>query len=163
VRPTRWQSLLAIAAVFATVSWGGLRVLERQRPDALSGAWLAVPWTLPVALAFVAAGIVVAALSLRSRLSGRPEQRRPVDPLFAARMAALAKAASHVGAGLVGVYLGVVIFLLPGRESELRNERMWLALATAGASVLLVLAGLLLERVCRVKPPKDENALPPTP
>lgn len=162
MRPTRWGVLVAIAAILATLSWSGLRVLERQRPDALSGAWLAVPWTLPVALVFVAAGIGVAALSLRSRLRGAPGAR-PVDPLFATRMAALAKAASHVGAGLVGVYLGVVVFLLPSRESELRNERMWLALLAAGAALLLVIAGLLLERVCRVKPPKDEQALPPTP
>jgi hypothetical protein len=165
VKPTRWQVLVAIGVAVAALSWGGLRILERQRPDAVSGSWLAVPWTVPVALAFVAAGVLVAALSLRARLRGTHYNPRtkPLDPLFAARMAALAKAVSHVGAALAGVYAGVAVFLAPSGESELRRERLWMALLALGASGLLVVAGLVLERVCRVKPPKDEASLPPTP
>jgi hypothetical protein len=73
-------------------------------------------------------------------------------------MAALAKAASHAGALLIGAYAGVVLYLLGGDESPLRRERALVAGAAALASVALVAAGLFLERVCRVQPPDEPSA-----
>jgi hypothetical protein len=159
VRPTRYGVLAALAVLVGAVTWGVLRVLDSRSQG---GTLPALPWTAPVALLLLAVGIAVAALSLRGRLQGR-EGTRPVNPLQAARMAVLSKAASHAGALFVGLYAGVLVFLLPDLEADLRRTRA----ATAGLGILgslaLVAAGLFLERVCRLPEDRDDDPQHPVP
>jgi hypothetical protein len=150
--PTRRRVLVALAAVAAAVVWAGLRIADSE-----SSTVPAMPWTVPVALAAVAIGIAASAVTLRARLRG-DVGARPVDPIAAARMAVLAKASSHAGALLVGIYAGLGLFLLGGDESPLRRDRALLAGLAAVASLALLGAGLFLEKVCRVQPPDEPSA-----
>ena len=151
MRPTRPGVLAALGLLVAAVTWGVLRVVDSRAPLVPP-----MPPTVPLALGFLGAGVAVSALSLRRRLRGDLDVR-PADPLVAARMAALGKASSHAGAALVGVYAGMAAFLLPGAVGDVQRTRLTLAgLSVLGALALLA-AGLLMEWVCRVRPPDDDN------
>lgn len=115
----------------------------------------AVPWSLPVVLGLVAAGMLAATLSFRSRLRGAPGSR-PYDPLHAARMVVLAKACAHGGALIAGGYGGLAVALLLRSTSAARRTDAGFSGAAALAAVALVAVGLFLERVCRL-PPDDEQ------
>ena len=77
-----------------------------------------------------------------------------------ARMAVLGKASAHVGPLVGGLYGGYLLVLLPGLEIDARRERAILCLVALLAAVGLSLAGLLLERTCRVPPADTEDDLP---
>ena len=155
MRPTRISLLLWLALGAGAFAWGGLRIL-----DAVSPVTPALPSTVPIGLLFVTLGILVSALGLRRRLRGEPGTR-PVHPLAAARMVALAKASAHAGALLAGLYAGVAIFLVPAAGGGLLRGRLGLAALSVLAALGLAGAGLLLERVTRVDPPDDTPS--PTP
>ena len=148
MRTTRVSLLCWLAIGAGVFTWGGLRVLDAAAP-----LTPALPSTVPIGLLFVTLGILVSALGLRRRLRGDPGTR-PIDPLAAARMVALAKASAHAGALLAGLYAGIAIFLLPSAGGLLRG-RLGLAAVSALAALGLAGAGLLLERVTRVDPPDD--------
>lgn len=149
--PTRPGVLAALGLLVAAVAFGLLRVVDSRTPFVPP-----MPPTVPLALGFLGLGVAVSALSLRRRLRGDLDVR-PVDALVAARMAVLGKASAHAGAALAGVYAGVAAFLLPTAAGELQRTRLSLAgLSVLGALVLLA-AGLLMEWVCRVRPPDDEH------
>jgi hypothetical protein len=151
--PTRYGVLLTVALVSGALTWGVLRVVDRQNPFVPN-----LPWTAPLALLLLALGVGISALGLRRRLRGDPGLR-PVDPIVAARMAVLSKASSHAGAVLAGLYAGVALFILPEVEGDLRRDRLLVALLNVLGAVAVVAAGLFLEHVCRVEPPKDEQPL----
>lgn len=142
MRPTSAWVLAVLVVGAAVVVYGILDVARPVLPP--------VPWTLPAALAIVAVGIVVVALSLRRRLKGAPGAR-PVDAIGAARMAALAKSCSHTGAMLGGAYGGVIAFFVVHTDSEERRADAVMAGLSLLAAAALVGAGLLLERVCRTR------------
>lgn len=150
---TRIRDLLVIAVVLWVVTWLVLRLLERTR-----GVLPSMPWSVPLVLALLASGVVLSAVVLRRRLRG-DAGANPVDPLVAARMVAFAKATAHAGAVLVGVYAGFALFLLTVDTSVLRRGRGLTAVAAAVACLGLAAAGVFLERVLRVDPPKDEKGL----
>jgi hypothetical protein len=75
-------------------------------------------------------------------------------------MAVLGKASAHVGPVVGGLYGGYLLVLLPGLEIDTRRERAILCLVALVAAIGLSLAGLLLERTCRVPPADTEDHLP---
>jgi hypothetical protein len=83
---------------------------------------------------------------------------RRVDPFRAMRVAALAKACSLSGALVAGVGAGIVLFLLT-RTVVSSATSVWLAVATAGGAVLLLVGGLVAEYFCTLPPedPEDEE------
>lgn len=145
-----------VGTVAAVASWAVVRII-----DARGGVVRGLPWTVPAALALLAVAVAVLGFSLRRRLAGGPGIR-PVDPLGAVRLLAVAKAASYAGALLAGLYAGLALFGL--RDATFIPVGRWLipAVSTA-AAVAVVGAGMFLERVCRVKPPEDEQPMAPTP
>ncbi len=155
MRPTRWTVLLAVGTVSAAAIWAVVRII-----DARGGIAPVLPWTVPVALGFLAITVTMLAWSLRKRLAGGPGVR-PVDPIGAARLVAVAKAASHAGALLAGGYAGLTLFGL--RDAVTMWGRWVVPAASTAAAIAVVTAGMFLERVCRVKPPEDEQPLSPTP
>jgi hypothetical protein len=89
----------------------------------------------------------------RRRLAGRPGTR-PILPITVARLAALAKASSLVGAALAGGWAALLGYTAP------RSDEFGTAGADAitaglgmGAAVVLVAGALTLERVCRIQKP----------
>ena len=157
IRPTSIAWIVAAALVCAVGAWTLLQVLEARGTDIIAQQWLEVPWTLPTGLLLVAVGLGVTVLSWRRRLAGAP-RARAVDPLAAARLVGLAKASSHVGAAVAGAYAGYAVYLVP--DADMWGNRLWATALTAGAAVLVVIAGLLLERILRVPDQDDRTTAP---
>jgi Protein of unknown function (DUF3180) len=148
VRPARASSALLVALVATAVSWFVLDLWTGH-----GGRLLPLPWFAAVAIIVVA--VVVLVLGWEVRRSVRGERPTPVDPLAAARVVVLAKAAVYGGAVLVGWYAGQALVLLSD-VSVTRGERLVVAGATAVAAAVLAGAGLLGQRWCRL-PPDDEG------
>ncbi len=148
LRPTTWKLLLAIAAIAAALGWATARLV-----DAFADRSLSVPITMPVVMALLALTTALWARGTRARLAGRPGTK-PMDPIVAARSAALAMAASRAGALVAGFYAGVLVDLVPRFDVPGVRERGVIAIATVVMAVLLALAGLWLERICRL--PDDQ-------
>ncbi|MGQ7295248.1 DUF3180 domain-containing protein [Quadrisphaera sp. KR29] len=145
--PLRTRVLLSVAVVAGVLTWVVLDVVDG------TGASVPLPWTVPVLL-------VVLALAVLS--VGRPVRRwnlghrdRPLDALRAARTVVVAQAAGVTGAALAGAYGGFVALLLPMLDIEVRRDRVLLALAALAASLLLLVAGVVVERWCRLPPDDD--------
>jgi hypothetical protein len=152
MRPTRIGVLVALLVGLAAVTWGVLQIaLDR-------GAVLPpLTWTAPSGIVLLAIVVLATALGLRARL-GDPAKRP--HPLSMARMAVLGKASAHLGPIIGGLYGGYLLVLLPGLEIGSRRDRAVLCLVALLASIALSLAGLLLERACRVPPSGTDDEIP---
>jgi hypothetical protein len=147
VKPARVSSAVLTALVTAAVAWFVLDLWTRQ-----GGRLLPLPWFAAVAIALVA--VAVAVLGWEVRRSVRGQRSTPLDPLFAARVVVLAKAAVFGGAVLAGWYAAQGLVVL-SNVSGLRRERLIVAGVTALAAVALAVAGFLAQRWCRL--PDDDD------
>jgi len=152
--PTRARLLVVLAVVGAVVGWSLSRLV-----DAYVGRSLPVPWTAPVVMGMLAVAIVLWTRGTRARLARRPGTK-PMEPIVAARSAALAMAGSRTGSVVAGFYLGVAIALSRGWDVPYVRELTLLALATVLTSGAVVAASLWLERVCRLPPDASGRATP---
>ena len=142
MRPTRVSTLVALLLGVAALAWGVLRIAQTRGSDLPE-----LTWTAPAGVAVLTVVVAVATLALRSRLRGD----RPPNPLGVARMAVLGKASAHVGPIVGGGYLGYLVVLLPGLEVPSRQDRAVISAVALAAAVLLTVAGLWLERTCRIR------------
>lgn len=114
-----------------------------------------VPW-LSVGVLVVISGIVVwFGRTVRTYQKGRA--RTPLNPMRAARTLALAQASALTGSAVLGWYVGEALVLLP--DADLRAyQRLFVPLgAGVLAAVLLLVAGMVVQSWCRIKPPPDED------
>jgi uncharacterized protein DUF3180 len=150
MRPTRWPILVALVVVAGVTSYLLTRAYyaDVQSPPVYAPIWILL---LAIAEGYVAS-------TTRARLAGEL-RTRPINPIVVARLAALAKASSPVGALGVGAYAGFLGFVAatsgPHASHDTRTAVVGVVCSTA-----LTVAALLLERVCRVKPPPDDEASP---
>ena len=154
MQPTRLRLLVALAVLAGAVGWAAAKLV-----DAYANRTLPVPWTMAVAMAMLALALALWARGTKARLSGR-EGTKPMDPIVAARTAALALAGSRTGALVAGFYLGVGIALVPDWSVPSVRDRIVVALVTVGFAVLVVAAAIWLERICRIPPddaPRDAS------
>lgn len=118
------------------------------------GGFIYIP---PITVAFtlfaVAISVVLLAIPIRRRVTGK--RKEPVDPLYAARVVALAKASSYAGALLLGLGAGVLLYLF-GRPISPTGFMLANALAQVTSAALLIAAGLIAEWLC-VLPPEDKD------
>ena len=91
MRPTRLRLLLGVAVVVGVATWGVLRVVAAWR-----GGYPDITWVTPATLWLLAAALLGTALAARPRLRRKPGAK-PLPPLVAARLAALALASSAWG------------------------------------------------------------------
>ncbi|MRG60142.1 DUF3180 family protein [Agromyces sp. CFH 90414] len=149
MKRTHATSLIAAAAIGAVIGYLGELLLVT------SGANVIVPpLSLPITLAGVAAIVLILAWPIRRAVTGASKQR--VDPFRAMRVAVLAKASSLSGALMVGLGLGIALFL--ATRAVLPNPgTLWLALATSIGAAVLLAGGLVAEWFCTL-PPDDPEA-----
>lgn len=141
----RVRLLLLVAVVSAAVGWIGLALWAMGGFDLPAVSWAALP-----ILVAVAVGLVLAGRPVQRLLAGTTT--RPVHPLYAARVLALAQAAALTGAVVLGWYAAQVVRLLPDADVAPRQADL-LRLVLLGAGAVLVSgAGLLVQRWCRVDP-----------
>ncbi|KLL10499.1 MULTISPECIES: DUF3180 domain-containing protein [Protofrankia] len=145
MRPTRARELVAAAVVVGVLAYVLLAFTYRDLPR--------FPRTAPLSLLIVGLAEAQTAAITRRRLQGRPGTR-PILPLTVARLAALAKASSLAGAALMGAWAALLGYALPRLDEfgTADTDAVTAGLGVAAALVLLV-SGLLLERVCRVPKP----------
>ena len=154
MRPTRARLLAVLAVVGGAVGWSLTTLV-----DAFANRTLPVPWTAAVAMLVLAAALALWARGTRARLTRKPGTT-PMDPVVAARSAALAMAASRTGALVAGFYAGVAVALAPSWDLGSMRTRIVVALLTVLTAGLVVAAGLWLEHVCRVPPDSSDEPTP---
>lgn len=152
MKPTRIGILVALLLCVGAVTWGVL-VVSSDRGATLPP----LTWTAPAGIVLLAVVVLVTALGLRARLE-RPEKRP--HPLSMARMAVLGKASAHVGPLVGGLYGGYLLVLLPDLDVGARRDRAVLCGVALAGAVALSVAGLLLERACRVPPSSTDDEVP---
>lgn len=154
LKPTRWQTLLSIFVVAATFGWS------------LSHLWvtwfgvnLNVSWLVPLAMTLLAVSLLAWTLMFKRRIN--PEQRDSrINPIVAARTAALALSASRVGSLAAGFYCGVLLTNVLELQLATAAQRAMFCAITSVASIATVLVALWLERMCRLpEPPSDTDSL----
>jgi hypothetical protein len=150
VTPTRLSTLVAVSGITGIVAWSGLRLLESS-----GGRLLPLPWTALGGMVLIAVAVVASGWPVRRWTRG--ERSRPLDPLRAARVLVLARASAYSGSALAGFYAAQAVLVLPDLSIEPRRERLGVAALATGAAVLMVVAGLVVERWCRLPGDEDEE------
>jgi hypothetical protein len=145
MRPTRWYVLLLVAVVAGAAAY---LITRHSYADLPSPQLYALLWLL-----VLAAAEAYTAVFTRARLLGRAGTR-PVDPLVVARLVALAKASSVVGAVAAGAYAGFLGWVAQVSSPTAHHDTR-ISGVGVGASLVLVASALLLEWVCRV--PKEDD------
>ena len=148
MKPTRISTLVIIAVVCAAAGWLLLRAVYAKLPP--------LPWTGVPALLIAAVAEAWTGRDLKARISGRRQGLKPVAPLFATRMVALAKATSVAAAIIAGFTAGFDFYLAGSLNASTPREDALTAVITFVAAVLLACAALYLENSCRV--PEDPGA-----
>lgn len=111
--------------------------------------WESLPplgWLVPVPLAALAVAEIVAARRVRAAVRHDPDAK-PMAAIVIARCVALGKASSLVGSGVAGAAIALLVRVLPdsGTVTAAAHDARVSALLL-GSAVLVVVAGLMLER-----------------
>lgn len=148
--PTRWTTLLGLAVATGLLGW---LVADRAYGDLV-----ALPAYAPVTAVLIALFELGLARMVSQRVRGR-STGRPMHPLQVARAVVLAKASSVTGALLLGLYGGFFVWTFGERDRlAAAGHDARVSAISAGTSILLVVAALLLERACRTPSPPDADA-----
>lgn len=149
MKPSRPGLLAGLAVIAGVLAWSGLQVwiaTGHGEPDLM--------WRTTLTIALLAVAVFGVGWPVRQWVNG--DKSRRIDALRAARTAALAKAASVAGALLAGLFTGWFVHYLPTAHIAARRSELVGAGADVVVSVLLLAAGLVVERYCRV-PPSDDD------
>lgn len=141
---------LAVAALFGGLA-GWLLAVTTQALDLVPPS---IPWSAPVGLFVVAALVGAIAWSTHQQIQVRRER---MEPQRAVAFLVLGKASALGGALVAGGYLGYAIVFVTRFEAEGPRERVVRALVSIVGGLALGVAGLLLERACRVPHDEDEE------
>lgn len=157
MKPTQPPLMTALVLIGAALGWG-LSVVV----DGWTGRALPVPTLAGAALWLLGIALIVWGWIIHPRLGANVDPRRhpgvePLPVLVAARIAAIAMAASRVGALVTGLYVGIAIATLAaGLSTPAAQQTLWSAVLAASGSSLVAGAGLRLERWCLL-PSRDKN------
>jgi hypothetical protein len=150
MKPSRPRLLTGLGFLAAVLTWSGLQVWVasgRGEPDLM--------WLTTLTIGLLAVAVFAVGWPVRQWVNG--DRSRRIDALRAARTAALAKAASAAGSLLAGLFLGWSVHYLPTVEIAARRSELYVAGADVVVSLLLLAAGLVVERYCRVPPSDDDE------
>lgn len=143
------RALATVGLVVAVLAYAVARSLDDH------GVALPLPWTSPAVVAFLALVVVLVGWPVRRYNRGQRDER--FDPLRAARAGVLAQAAAVTGAALAGVYAAMALVLAPTAPIEPRRADLVRALVAFVAALLLLAAGVVVQRWCRLPPDDDEQ------
>lgn len=115
-------------------------------------------WSAPVLLLAGAVAVGFLAHSTWQSLHKRHERMTSEHGI---RMLSLAKASVVAGALVAGYYGGFALAFIGELDVSLGKERFVRGIAAAVASLFLLVAGLLLERACRLPEDDDDEPGPP--
>jgi len=134
---------LLVGLVATALSYLALRIWTRD-----GGVLPASSWGALIVLLFMATGVLFAGLPVRRFLRG--QARKPLNPLRAMRTLVLAQAAALTGALITGWYVAQILVLLPVFDIPSRRTAALRLAALATGAVLMAIAGLVAQAMCRV-------------
>lgn len=123
---------------------------------AQGGALPPSSWGALIVLVFMACGVFFAGLPVRRFLHGKA--KKPLNPIRAMRTLVLAQASALTGALVTGWYLAQILVVLPTFDIASRRSLVWSLAALAAGAVLMIVAGMVVQRMCRVdkdRPDRD--------
>ncbi|MDA3146297.1 DUF3180 domain-containing protein [Leucobacter sp. UCMA 4100] len=136
--------------VFGIVG-AGIGLLLQTYRSGVGVAPFAPPLSLPASLLVIAVLLIVLALRLKRAIVDT--RTITVNPFHAVRLLAAAWASQFTGALFAGFGLGLFV-MIAGRVTQLAAA-VWLPMGlTTLTALVLLIAGLFAERVCRI-PPDD--------
>jgi hypothetical protein len=141
---------LAVAALFGALA-GWLIVAATNSFDLVAPQ---VPWTAPVGVFLIAALVGVIAYTTHQRIHVR---RQRIEPQRAVAFLVLGKASALAGALVAGGYLTYALMFITRLDAVAPRDRVIKSAVAAVAGVALAIAGLLLERACRVPKSDDDE------
>jgi hypothetical protein len=143
-------TVIIVGLVALILSWFGVRWWVSGGRSVVDPGWFGL-----VAMLFLGGGLLVAGAQVRNYRDGRSVV--PMTPLRAARTLVLGQAAGLTGAALAGWYAGNMLVLLPDADIGSQLSRIWVLLAHVVVAVLLSIAGMVVQRWCRVRPRRDDD------
>ena len=147
------------AVIIGLALGGGVVTYLAQLLMQTRGEFIFVPpISLPVTLFLAAIAVVLAAIPVRRAVNGKSLKR--VDPFYAARVLALAKATAFVGSMLCGAGGGILVFVI-ARPVAPPLGMVTSSIALIITAALLAAAGLIAESFCRLPPDDPENEIAP--
>lgn len=145
----RVTTLVLTGLAVLVLAWLIMRWVEASR-----GAIPDPGWVGAAAMLFLGGGVLVAGWQVRTFRDGAPSPS--MTALRAARTLVLGQAAALTGAALTGWYAAIVLVLLPDADVESQRGRIWPFALHVVLAVALAIAGMVVQRWCRVRP-RDEG------
>jgi hypothetical protein len=145
----RVSTLVLTGVAVLVLAWLVMRWVEGNSRSVPDPGWIGA-----AAMLFLGGGILVAGWQVRKFRDG--VSGATMTPLRAARTLVLGQAAALTGAALTGWYTALLLVLLPDADIESQRSRMWPFVLHALVAVALAVAGLLVQRWCRIRP-RDEG------
>ncbi len=145
MRPLGPAAPASAVAVGLLLGW-----LVRPGSAALDVVPPLVPWASVLVLGVVAGILALTAVATRRTLTDAHRTGRRLEPHRAVNRLVMARACAVGGALVAGGYAGYALSWV-GLGTELADQRLARSLAAAVAAAAVVVAGLLLERACRVR------------
>lgn len=137
----------------ATILGLGVGLLWQEWRSGAGYAPFSPPISLPSSLLVIAALLTFLALRLKSAIEHKDGER--VNPFHAVRLLAAARASQITGVIFAGFAVGLLLIVI-GRTVGVRAG-VWIPMAaTLIAGILLLVAGIYAESICRV-PPQDDD------
>lgn len=100
-----------------------------------------------------AVSVITLILGIRVKLFTAGRTRHRVEPIAAARILVLAQAGAYAGAVIAGWHLSLMAALLGASGPSPTATR---AVVLAGAGVLMVVIGFIVQHLCKL-PPQDDD------
>lgn len=135
--------VLLIGLAATALAYLGLRIWTGQGHDLPATSWAAL-----IVLVFLSCGVLSAGLPVRRFLRGKA--KKSLNPLRAMRTLVLAQSAALTGALVTGWYVAQVLVLLPNLDIDSQRTLGVRAATLAAGGVLLAIAGLVAQAMCRV-------------
>ena len=135
--------LLLIGLVVTAFAYLVLHIWTEQ-----GGVLPPASWGALIVLLFMACGVFSAGLPVRRFLRG--QAKKPLNPIRAMRAVVLAQASALTGALVLGWNVAQILVLLPDLDIASRRSLDWKLAALAAGGVLMAVAGLMVQAMCRV-------------
>jgi hypothetical protein len=149
---TPWRAL-GVAALFGGLA-GWLVVVTANAFEAIPPR---IPWSAPIGLVVLGALVGALAWSTHQRLQVRRER---IEPQRAVAFLVLGKASALAGAVVAGGYLGFALMFLARIDAATPRDRVIRSAVAVVAGLALMVAGLRLERACKVPGADDDEPTP---
>lgn len=154
MKPTKFQTLLAWAVISSTAGYLVPKLIVAnggQVPIATLSLIITLPliavllvlFALPMIRAYRSAGKTKLAAAAKSA-----KTRTLINPFYAVRVVLLAKAIAIAGAIFFGWQLGLVWLQF---SAPVITAAIWYNLAALIGALLMLIAGWVIERVCRIR------------